>query len=231
MEGSESEPTNERGRLVCGATGRSGSPCGKPAGWGTSHPGTGRCRLHLGTTAVHVTAAQRIQADRVLATYGLPRQGKQDPRDLLLEELNRTYGHIDWLAEVIRSMDPAALTMGITSIMEGERPAGKDGIPSAVWEIVEGAAPSVWLKLYQWEREFGYKVAKDTAALGLLERAVQLEEGQAALMATVLVRMGDKLGLTPEQQALWPQVLSEELRAIDAAEEVIAAAQGTQAGE
>jgi hypothetical protein len=222
-EGHEDEPIKPDG-VVCGAAGRQGRPCQKPAGWATDHVGTGRCKLHGGSTPNHVVAAKRIQASGVLATYGLPRTGKQDPRDLLMEELNRTFGHIDWLADIIRRMDPEALTMGITSMMEGERPAGKDGIPSAVWEIVEGAAPSVWLKLYQWEREFGYKVAKDTAALGLLERAVQLEEAQAGLMATVMIRMGDRLGLTAEQQALWPLMLAEELRAIDAAESVVASA-------
>lgn len=32
----------------CGAKTRSGHRCKKPAGWGTNHPGTGRCRLHGG---------------------------------------------------------------------------------------------------------------------------------------------------------------------------------------
>lgn len=32
----------------CGAKTRSGGRCKKPAGWGTSHPGEGRCRLHGG---------------------------------------------------------------------------------------------------------------------------------------------------------------------------------------
>lgn len=33
---------------VCGATKRSGGACRRPAGWGTAHPGTGRCKLHGG---------------------------------------------------------------------------------------------------------------------------------------------------------------------------------------
>lgn len=32
----------------CGARTRAGSPCRRPAGWGTAHPGEGRCKLHGG---------------------------------------------------------------------------------------------------------------------------------------------------------------------------------------
>ncbi|WP_240738103.1 HGGxSTG domain-containing protein [Deinococcus fonticola] len=33
---------------TCGAKNRSGKPCARPAGWGTDHPGEGRCKLHGG---------------------------------------------------------------------------------------------------------------------------------------------------------------------------------------
>lgn len=32
----------------CGAKTRAGTPCKRPAGWGTNHVGTGRCKLHGG---------------------------------------------------------------------------------------------------------------------------------------------------------------------------------------
>ena len=35
---------------VCGAKTRAGTPCKKPAGWGTDHSGTGRCKLHGGAS-------------------------------------------------------------------------------------------------------------------------------------------------------------------------------------
>jgi hypothetical protein len=34
----------------CGAKKKSGGTCGRPAGWGTDHPGTGRCKLHGGAS-------------------------------------------------------------------------------------------------------------------------------------------------------------------------------------
>ena len=36
--------------LRCGAKTRAGTPCAQPAGWGTDHPGQGRCRLHGGAS-------------------------------------------------------------------------------------------------------------------------------------------------------------------------------------
>lgn len=35
-------------RTACGAKTRVGSPCQLPQGWGTAHPGEGRCKLHGG---------------------------------------------------------------------------------------------------------------------------------------------------------------------------------------
>lgn len=34
----------------CGAKTRAGTPCQQPAGWGTEHPGEGRCKLHGGAS-------------------------------------------------------------------------------------------------------------------------------------------------------------------------------------
>ena len=36
--------------MKCGAKTRAGTPCQQPAGWGTEHPGTGRCKLHGGAS-------------------------------------------------------------------------------------------------------------------------------------------------------------------------------------
>lgn len=35
---------------VCGAKKRKGGICTRPAGWGTEHPGEGRCKLHSGSS-------------------------------------------------------------------------------------------------------------------------------------------------------------------------------------
>jgi len=45
--------TNKPQENICGAkTKGDGEPCKRPAGWGTDHPGVGRCKLHGGATPV-----------------------------------------------------------------------------------------------------------------------------------------------------------------------------------
>jgi len=42
---------------ICGARTRRGSLCQQPAGWGTDHPGEGRCKLHGGASPRGVESA------------------------------------------------------------------------------------------------------------------------------------------------------------------------------
>ena len=37
-------------KKTCGARTRAGTPCQRPAGWGTKHPGSGKCKLHGGAS-------------------------------------------------------------------------------------------------------------------------------------------------------------------------------------
>jgi hypothetical protein len=90
MEATRNQPAQR-----CGATNRQGNPCGKPAGWGTDHNGTGHCRLHGGASPNGRKHAQAQQAVAAVVTYGLARE--IDPHQALLEELHRTAGHVAWL--------------------------------------------------------------------------------------------------------------------------------------
>ena len=45
--------SEEKNYPICGAkTKGSGEPCQRPAGWGTDHPGVGKCKLHGGASPV-----------------------------------------------------------------------------------------------------------------------------------------------------------------------------------
>lgn len=54
-------------RSFCGAKVRKGTAtCRQPAGWGTSHPGVGACKLHLGTTSQATARAEELARERAL---------------------------------------------------------------------------------------------------------------------------------------------------------------------
>lgn len=47
----------------CGATTRQGTDCGHRAGWGTDHPGFGRCKLHGGATPTGRKHAETLRQE------------------------------------------------------------------------------------------------------------------------------------------------------------------------
>lgn len=50
---------------TCGAKTRSGTPCRRPAGWGTDHPSQGRCKLHGGATPIKHGRYSKITRPRI----------------------------------------------------------------------------------------------------------------------------------------------------------------------
>lgn len=70
---SESEAMSSSESPRCGARTRQGGLCRHPAGYGTDHPGYGRCKFHLGSTRngrVHA-AKERIAAVTPRPTSGI----------------------------------------------------------------------------------------------------------------------------------------------------------------
>ena len=86
----------------CGANGRSGKPCARPAGWGTDHPGVGRCKLHLGSTAKHRKAASTELAKRECATLGIPVETTE--AEALLHEVREAKGNTIFYTALIQQL-------------------------------------------------------------------------------------------------------------------------------
>ncbi|GHE33317.1 hypothetical protein GCM10017673_40320 [Streptosporangium violaceochromogenes] len=200
------EPAGHDGK--CGGRKRddSGDTCTQPAGWGTDHPGIGRCKLHGGSTPNHVTAARLEQARRDVATYGLPRE--IDPAAALLEEVHRTAGHVAWLAAKVAELDEGALVWGVTE--EVDKAAGE--YPGV--DTTRAAKPSPWLELYQKERRHLVDVSSAAIRAGVDAALVRVTERQGALLAGAVARILDGLGLSPEQWARVPEVVPAVLREV-----------------
>lgn len=171
---------------VCGAKKKQGAgACQRPAGWGTGHPGSGRCKLHGGASPSGTKAARREEAERAVVLYGLPRE--VDPHTALLEELHRTAGHVQWLAAMIGAGELAA----------AENPTGRRRGVRLDQSTIAGDVPSVWVALYQQERKHLADVAKTCIAVGIEERKVRLLEDQAQAIAELMRGFTVRLGLDP----------------------------------
>jgi hypothetical protein len=93
----------------CGArTHQGGHPCKLTAGWGTTHPGYGTCRFHLGASTTHVLAAQKEASLEVMSRFGAPRQIQ--PQEAMFELLARSAGHVDELGRQIETLPPEQVT-------------------------------------------------------------------------------------------------------------------------
>ena len=142
--------------------------CTKTAGWGTQHPGTGRCRLHGGNTASGVAYAGRELAADAVRNYGLPVD--IDPHTALVEELQRSAGHVAFLHAKVQSLPEAE--------MEGPVGGAQGGIPEH--------KPSVWIQMYNAERKHCAEIAAVCIKAGIEERKVRVAEQMGQVFAEAI---------------------------------------------
>lgn len=192
----------------CGGKKRDGSggTCTQTAGWGTDHPGIGRCKLHGGATPNHNAAARMEEARRAVATYGLPRT--IDPPAALLEEVHRTAGHVAWLGQKVAELDPDDLVWGTTE--EVDKGAGE----FTGTDTTKASKPNAWLVLYQQERKHLVDVSAAAIRAGVDAALVRLTEQQGSLLAGAIQQILERLELSPAQRALVPTVVPGVLLAI-----------------
>ncbi|MFI2202658.1 hypothetical protein ACH47Z_18135 [Streptomyces sp. NPDC020192] len=183
----------------CGAKKRQGlGTCGRPAGWGTDHPGVGRCKLHGGATKNQVVAAERVRVERE-ARLLLAELGEARPVTDPAAELQRVAG------EVVAMKDAAArIVQGLSSM----RYVGATGAEQLRAEVA----------VYERALDRAARVLADMVKLGLEARQVGLAEAQGALVAQAIRAILGELGLTPEQQARVSEVVPRHLRALAAAD-------------
>lgn len=175
------------------------------------------CKKHGGKSPQALAAADRrrnrAKAEAAVLTYGEAREG--DPFDLILEEIARTNGHVQWLAGVVTELRKDDLVWGRTS-SEDQDGSGASGSHT---KTVEAAGINIWLQLYQAERAHLLKACKDAIACGIAERQVRLAEQTGHVIAQVLrATLADpELKLPTAIQEIALRVVSRHLRALPAA--------------
>lgn len=178
---------------VCGGERRGGKgPCQLPAGYKTSHVGTGRCSWHGGASPNGTKAAREQevseQAARELARLDVP--PVTDP----LTELARLAG------QAVAWKDMMAAKVNELSGIRYESERGGEQLRA---------------EIALWERALDRCVATLTAMakLNLDERQMRITEGQARLVNEVLRGALAELGLDPQSEAVRP-VIARHLRIV-----------------
>jgi len=141
-----------------------------PAGWGTDHPGEGHCKQHGGLLKREriKLVKELVDKKRKQGVYGDPQI--IDPDTALLMEVHRTAGHVEWLRQRIQEI--------------GEH---KGDAVLMQYTDAFGMAASVWVDMYQKERQHLVRVAKAAIDAGVAVRQVEIAEQQARMMAMVMI--------------------------------------------
>lgn len=189
-----------------------GKPCQQPAGLGTDHPGMGPCFVHGGrlesvTKHWNMKKAQRKMQEH-MAIFGAPIN--ITPEEAIIQELHRTAGIVNWLEQKITQVaneqnENAALTQSTKA----------------------GQMASVWMDMFQKERDRLATISKTAAGMGIAQRQIQIAEEQGKMLASVIQRLLDHpaLQLTPAQRVNAPDVIRELLMSLPTAAPGIGAAQ------
>lgn len=188
------------GDKKCGALKQEGTRCSQAAGWGTDHVGYGPCKHHMGATPAGRKAAGYEMGEELMAFYGSPID--TSPIEALLDEVNRTAGHVAWLGKRISQFD-------IPLTEEVDDATGKVKVirPAGLPPEVDG-----WIRVYQSERTQLIKASKMALDAGVNERLVQIAEHQGAKLADAVETILVGLRLTVEQQAMVPTIVPRVLR-------------------
>lgn len=189
--------------------------CHRVAGEGTKHRMKGLCDYHEVQAAIDITKMKGSQADKnqITVARNMAYQSAKffgepinlDPHTALLQEVHRTAGIVGWLEDKLAKLR-------------------EDGHPDD--EILiqfskqHGLVPSVWMQLYQQERDRLIHVSTSAIKAGVAERRVQLAEQQGRLIAEILLGFirDPALGLTPTQLMAAPGIMRKHLQLMPATE-------------
>jgi hypothetical protein len=182
---------------VCGAKTRqeeSAENCGLPAGWGTDHAGTGRCKLHGGKTpgqklkAAHDIAEREVRA--VLAELDV--QPVDDPLTALMQLAGQV---VSWQKAT------AVLVNRIGDEIRYEGHAGAEQLRAEV-------------QLYERAMDRANTVLSSIARLDIEARLAAISEAQADRVLSAIDAVLAHLGVSGVQAAEAKTVAARHLRSV-----------------
>lgn len=176
----------------CGARKKQGDgTCTQAAGWGTTHPGIGRCKLHGGATPQQKAGAARTRAEAetraVLADLDV--HPVADPLQALLELAGQT---LAW----------QAATASLVNQLDGIRYAGQNGAEQLRAEV----------GLYERAMDRASSVLSAIARLNIEDRVARISERQADVITGAVVAGLTAAGLTGDQLVTAQRAAAQHLR-------------------
>lgn len=169
---------------ICGAKTRNGTPCKRPAGWGTGER-FGRCTWHGGATPDGRKHAARQAAAAAAARLGVAEP--IDPHEALERVVATVHGGVEYLRRRVLELDDV-------DVLDAESGQLHPTARAFVSELDRLA-----------------RVAKTATDAGVEERRLQLDERRADLVAALLRAVVDDLDLSDEQRRRLPEIMRRHL--------------------
>lgn len=155
--------------------------CTRPAGWGTSHPGIGFCKLHRGTTKLHTKAMEERQellaARDKVKLWG----GKTDihPAKALLDLVQWKASEVEYWRFRVAQLAEQDMTWGIVKVKTG---GDDDG-------TTEEAKPHIALEMLRRAEQDLANYAAASLKAGVDESLVAIARNQASQLIFVIRRL------------------------------------------
>lgn len=216
VENADGHDTDDDRDSRCGARKRSGGTCGRPAGWGTTHAGWGRCKLHGGSTPTQRIGAAKQEAAAAAIKLGAPID--INPMDALLWCVRIAAGEVAYFTMQVNLIQEADVVGKTKQVKERPLNYGKDGesesitVEETTWGL---PALHIWVSARQAALDRLARYSKMSLEAGVAERQVQLAERYGELIGRIIGNILDGLLLTPEQQQRAPELVRTHLAAIE----------------
>jgi hypothetical protein len=199
--------------VKCTAHRTDGQPCNDNA-----LEGQRVCWNHGGATPLSILAAQTKHVvkggDAAMRGFGAP--VPIDPAQFFVEELDRTNGHVQWLAAQVASYLPQELVEGFWLFARGTDSNTSSAREFADEEKMLTVYAGAWANLYLRERKHGIEVSEKAIRSNVAERHARVAEAHIVLIGEALVAMIRKLGLDPNSPQV-RRIAHETLTAIESA--------------
>lgn len=127
------------------------------------------------------------------AIYGTP-TNDTDAAEVLLQEIRRTAGTIEWLRERLSQSDPEMFVKSLWLHARNSGYVAPKELDLKDWSH----AGALWVELYQKERTHLASICRTALAAGIEDRRVRLAERQAASIGEAIKGMLYDLGHDPD---------------------------------
>lgn len=194
----------------CGGETKAGGACQRPAGWGTSHPGAGSCKLHTGSTPTGELHGLVLLARREQQVMGKPLS--IEPQDAILECIRISAGEVAYASERIAELEGADAVGPVitTTVKPADESDGSEGSVSNVETRYGPPALHIWIVVRQQAMDRLVQYSLGALKAGIAQQLVEVSKAQAGLIAqgfrTLVVALGHDPDAPEVRQALRAQL-------------------------